>query len=329
MPGAFRNDATSSPSDAWNLHPYTLSKSAFDLLRWHFEAIVRLLRAKLVSRVNVPTSCPMEKLEQYERQLRSDGFCLVEEVVPAGACEQIRDRLIKVAQRCRVAKPAAKRISFVPGVINEDQSFAPYLADQRVLTLAERLLGPNFRVSFTSALINEPGKQRTNWHADWPFNQDNACHVPAPYPDRVMHLTALIMLSPFTEANGGTLLVPGSHRASSNPTDPGLGIDPTLPHPTEYRVTGRAGSLLLFDSRLWHCPPANPSAAPRVALGFRYAPWWLNLEALDPDSDQRQQLVTEPGLTDNIVPRVDPNVWQSLPENVQPLLRHWIGGKEG
>ncbi|MBI83652.1 MAG: hypothetical protein CMJ81_10690 [Planctomycetaceae bacterium] len=70
----------------------------------------------------------MEKLEQYERQLRSDGFCFAEEVVPSDACDRIRDRLIKVAQRCRAEKTAAERVSFVPCVINEGQSFAPYLA---------------------------------------------------------------------------------------------------------------------------------------------------------------------------------------------------------
>jgi len=271
----------------------------------------------------------MDALQQHERQLRRDGFCLIKQVVASDECERIRDRLIKVAQRCHAAEPAAQRVLFVPCVINEDQSFAPYVADWRVLALAERLLGPDIRVSFTSALINEPGKLRTTWHADWPFNQNNACHVPAPYPDRIMHLTALMMISPFTEENGGTLVVPGSHRASSNPTDKSLGIDPSLPYPTECRVTGPAGSVLLFDSRLWHCPPGNSSQAPRVALGVRYAPWWLNLEPLDPDSDQRRQLVTEPGRHENIVPRIQPQVWQSLPQNVRPLYRHWVAGIDG
>ena len=89
-------------------------------------------------------------------------------------------------------------------------------------------------------------------------------------------------------------------------------------------VTGPAGSMILFDSRLWHCPPGNPSDTARVALGLRYAPWWLNIAPLDPDSDQRRQWVTEPGLSDNIVPRMPRQVYESLPENVQPLYRHWV-----
>ena len=128
-----------------------------------------------------------------------------------------------------MAKAASQRVSFVPTVINYDQSFAPYVADSRILALAKMLLGPNVRISFTSAIINDPGKLRTTWHADWPFNQTGACHVSTPYPDRIMHLTALIMVSPFTEANGGTLIVPGSHRffrRALGETDPVSGSRP-------------------------------------------------------------------------------------------------------
>ena len=48
--------------------------------------------------------------------------------------------------------------------------------------------------------------------------------------------------------------------------------------PTEINVTGPTGSVLLFDSRLWHSTSPNETDAPRVALAVRYAPWWLNLE---------------------------------------------------
>lgn len=267
----------------------------------------------------------MESLQSYERDLEVSGFCILDHVVPPEACGPLEERLLEVASQHRNRRAnKEQRVSFVPGVINYDQSFAPYLADARVLALTGTFLGPNVRISFTSALINDPGKERTTWHADWPFNQSNACHVPAPYPDRIMHMTGLIMISPFTEENGGTLVVPGSHRYTSNPTNENLGIDPYAPHPTEHRVTGEPGSMILFDSRLWHCPPGNPSNKPRVALGLRFAPWWLNIEPLDPDSDVRRQWVEEPGLTDNIVPRLPREVYDALPEIVQPLYRHWV-----
>jgi len=209
-------------------------------------------------------------------------------------------------------------------LINFDQSIAEYIAAGRVLAVVERLLGRNLRVSFTTLLTNEPDRKRSNWHADWPFNQKNACHIPAPYPDFCMHVTALLMISPFTEQNGGTLVVPRSHRQPTNPSDPSLGFDPFSAHPDEFRVTGSAGSIVLFDSRTWHCAPANPSSQPRVCVAVRYAPWWLNLESLDPVSSLRQQWVSEPGLNQPEQPRIRPEAYANLPECARPLFRHWV-----
>ena len=57
------------------------------------------------------------------------------------------------------------------------------------------------------------------------------------YPDVVMHVTTLWLLSPFNEENGGTFIVPGSHRANNNPSGDN-GIAPARPFPTEMQVTG-------------------------------------------------------------------------------------------
>lgn len=258
------------------------------------------------------------------RNLETDGFCLIPGIVPQEDCASLRARIQDIANQIRDEQALSNRVSFVPGIINHAPELGGYVADARIIEVAEGILESTIRVSFTSAIINEAGKARGNWHADWPFNQNNACHIPSPYPDRIMHLTALLMLSPFTEANGGTLVVPGSHRTSTNPTDERMGIDPYQPYPTEFRVTGEEGTLVLFDSRLWHCPPANPSDESRVAVAIRYAPWWLNLEMLDPESDMRKQWVEEPGLNENRVPRIPRAVFEQLADPAKPFYRHWV-----
>lgn len=259
-------------------------------------------------------------------QLRETGYCVIPDVVPAGGCVQIRQRLMDVVARERRAYAGApQNVGFVPSVINHDQSFAEFLAEPRLLSVIRRLLGPPLRISFTSAIINEPGNARGEWHADWPFNQKNAGHVAAPYADVVMHITTLWMLSPFASKNGGTLIVPGSHRSPTNPTDRLSGIDPQAVLPGETHAIGDAGSVLVMDSRLWHATAPNVTGAPRVALAVRYAPWWLNLDPLRPESDARQQLCAETGLGENVVPAIRRDVYERLPVEVRPLYRHWVG----
>jgi len=79
-----------------------------------------------------------------------------------------------------------------------------------------------------------------------------------------------------------------------------------------------------MDSRLWHATAPNHTDKPRVALAVRYAPWWLNLDVLRPESDERRRMCDEAGATDNIVPSIHSDVYEQLPPEVQPLYRHWI-----
>ena len=89
------------------------------------------------------------------------------------------------------------------------------------------------------------------------------------------------MISPFTHETGGTLVVPGSHRSTDNPSGQN-GVDPLNPYPTDMQATGDAGSVLIFDSRTWHAAAPNETKNPRVSVVARYAPWWLNLDVLMP-----------------------------------------------
>ena len=196
------------------------------------------------------------------RYLHINGWCLLEGIIPAEEVALVR-KSVEVTVEEHQNKAAPDGIGHLPGLIRFDQSLAPYLADKRILEIVETLIGEHLRISFTTAQINFPGNERQEWHADWPFNQRTAGHVPAPYPDAVMHVTSLWMLSSFTKENGGTLIVPGSHRANSNPSGPN-GIDPCSPYPTEMQVTGSAGSVVVFDSRLWHAAAPNYSQRQRT-----------------------------------------------------------------
>lgn len=265
----------------------------------------------------------MQSNEHLE-QVRRDGFTIFEGVIPSDEVEGVRASVFETASRFFNPQIRAELgVTNVRAFINHNQSFVPYVADQCMMGVLNGLFGPHVRISFSSTQINDPGNPRTVWHADWPFNQNNAGHIPTPYPDFCIHVTTLWMLSPFTKENGGTLIVPGSHRTNINPTAD-MGVDPVAPYPSEVLVTGKAGSVIMFDSRMWHAANHNGTNEPRVSLALRYAPWWLNLDVLRPDSDDRKRMVDEPGAKESSVPLVKRDVFDSLPTEVKPLWRHWV-----
>ena len=95
-------------------------------------------------------------------------------------------------------------------------------------------------------------------------------------------------------------------------------------YPTEVNAAGNAGDVLVMDSRLWHATAPNITADPRVAVVVRYAPWWLDLSVLQPDSATRQRLLQATGKGENQVPLLPAPVYATLPETVKPLFAHWV-----
>ena len=277
-------------------------------------------------------------LEETLRRLEIDGFCVLEGIIPDDKVDDIRESVIaaQVAHsqradaqfakiRARGHRIGVKGVGALRGVINETQTFAPYLADERILALIEALFGAYARISCTDCVINYPGNERGYLHADWPYNQTNASHISSPYPDTIMHLSTLWMLSPFRPENGATIVVPGSHRARNNPASAGINeVNRDAPYPTEIQVSGSAGSVLICDSRLWHAVAPNRSESPRVALLVRYAPWWLNLNPTMVGAPEHTYMVVETGGKNYEAPLLRPEVYESLPDRVKPLYRHWV-----
>ncbi len=276
-------------------------------------------------------------------QLRRDGFCVIEDVIPkehiATVCEGVvaaqtrghaQSEAARAATRAKGHRIGVDGVASLRQVINETQVFAPYVASRKLMDVVDVLFGAYARVSCTDCVINYPGNERGYWHADWPYNATNASHIPTPYPDTLLHLSTIWMLTDFNAQNGGTFVVPGSHRSDNNPSA-GLmdEIDRDAPYPTEIQVTGSAGGVLIYDSRLWHAVAPNVSDKKRVALIIRYAPWWLNLNPSHIGKPEHEMMVVETGGKNYESPPLRQDVYQSLPEDVKPLYRHWVASGYG
>lgn len=73
----------------------------------------------------------------------------------------------------------------------------------------------------------------------------------------------LVMLDEFTPANGATYLLSGSHKRADRPPDEEFFRD-------AERAAGPAGTIVIFDSNLWHAAGINRSTGPRRALTLAF-----------------------------------------------------------
>lgn len=261
----------------------------------------------------------MQTGEIYSQFVR-DGYCYVEDVIPAEDLAPIRESVARDVWANSLLPPPQ---GYVPGFLRFNQAIAPYMAEPRLLGVVEKLFGPYTRISMVTGSVNGPGIPRGDLHADWPYNQANAAHIPAPYPDSTLHVLTMWMLTDFTEENGATIIVPGTHRKSDHPRKGGP-IDPKQPYPGEQRLLGKAGTVAMMDTRMWHAIAPNVTANERVAVIVRYAPWWLNLDPLRPGTIDRADIVDANNGRDSPVPPLPRDVFDGLPEQVKPLFRYSV-----
>jgi len=252
--------------------------------------------------------------------LNRDGFCVVEQVIPRDEVEVVRN---SVAASVRKHSSLPPPQGYVTGFLRVNQAMAPYLAHPKIMRIVKVLFGDHARISMLTGAINAPGIKRGWMHADWPYNQKNRSHVQAPYPDIVMNLVTMWMLSDYTIENGGTVVLPGSHREDRSP---GIDkdLDPDGHYDGEVQLQGSAGDVGVFDARTWHAIAPNTGDSERVGVIARYAPWWLNLNPLVPGTRDRRQIVEDHGGTDPKVEKLSESIYNRLPEAVQPLVYHMV-----
>jgi ectoine hydroxylase-related dioxygenase (phytanoyl-CoA dioxygenase family) len=180
------------------------------------------------------------------------GYCLVEGVLSPERVATVRQRLVELAE-AEVA--AGTDYVYENGsnqriwtLLNKGDEFIELAMDPTVHRLMARMLDPEFLLSNIDANVAGPGGNPMFLHADQSF-------VPPPWPPFPLVANAMWMLDDFTEDNGATRVVPGSHLLGHGPDYGNL--------PDTVPVTGPAGTVMVFDGRLWHQTGANTTESER------------------------------------------------------------------
>jgi ectoine hydroxylase-related dioxygenase (phytanoyl-CoA dioxygenase family) len=149
-------------------------------------------------------------------------------------------------------------------LLARDPVFARVPVHDAVLPVVERVLDPECLLSSLTAVEMHPGETAQPLHAD-----DGT--LPLPRPHAPVTCTAIFALTDFTEANGGTRVVPGSHRFDHAPRR-GERAVPSVP------TVMPAGSVLVYHGSLWHGGGANTSPERRLAIVCNYCAGFLRQE---------------------------------------------------
>jgi Phytanoyl-CoA dioxygenase (PhyH) len=176
-------------------------------------------------------------------------------VLPGAVAADVLGRLRSAFDRACEAEGIPPNGTRHPrGLIDAEPAFAGFLTHPPLLAAVRHILRAPFRLG-VAGRDPLPGYGQQGLHID--------CVDPGP-PAPYLAVTALGLIDAFTEENGATRVVPGSHRARRPP--PKGFADPASRHPDQVVVTAPAGSVLVFNGHLWHSGTRNRSGGHRRAV---------------------------------------------------------------
>lgn len=145
----------------------------------------------------------------------------------------------------------------VTDFVNRGPTFDPLYIYPPLLAAAARVVGPEFKLSALHARTLHAGAGVLDIHVDvergsrdWPL------------------LGFILMIDEFSQDNGTTRFLPGSHRWATSPQSARL-----QEHAAQLvSACGVAGSLLVFNGSTWHGQGINTSGRPRRSLQGAFIP---------------------------------------------------------
>lgn len=203
-------------------------------------------------------------LDAHVAEIDQQGYTILPDVLEPDLVDELAEALLRLEQEHGI-EPAGNafegaRTVRIYNLLALGEVFARVPVHPEVLPVVESVLDPGCLISSLSSISIDPGERAQPVHAD-----DQLMPLAKPHAPTVCN--SMWALTDFTEENGATRIVPGSHRLDHSPR-------PGRPYDTVPAEMGR-GSVLVWHGSLWHGGGANRSGARRVGLAMNYCAGWV------------------------------------------------------
>jgi ectoine hydroxylase-related dioxygenase (phytanoyl-CoA dioxygenase family) len=200
--------------------------------------------------------------------IEQDGFVVLERLLEPDLVDQIRRELSPYLQGELMGRNDFEGFSSerVYALLSKAPAIARIVEHPSVLEIVDRLLMPHYRLSACLAIQVHPGETPQGWHFDDGMTQ-------LPRPRSMLGVSTIWSFDDFTEHNGATEVVRGSHLWGNDQA-------PSVDDARAEKVLMPAGSVLIFAGTLYHRGGAHTgSSGTRLAITPQYCqPWMRQIE---------------------------------------------------
>ncbi len=205
-----------------------------------------------------------DEIDEHLARIEIDGYTVVEDAIDRATIDALLADVARIVESTGVVPSdnsfEGASTTRVYNLLAHGGPWPNVPLHPTVLPIAEAVLGGQILVSSLSSIAIGPGETAQPIHADDQVMPITRPHVP-------VVCNSMWALTDFTEANGATRIVPGSHLFDHNPE---YGS-----HPGSIPAEMPAGSILVCNGSLWHGGGANTTDRTRVGIAMNYCAGWI------------------------------------------------------
>jgi hypothetical protein len=239
-------------------------------------------------------------VQDFQTKMARDGWYLFNSVLPGHLINQLNLDLEKAYKVCRDLQISngidVNTDGTVHHILGIADSFTDLLEFLPLNDFMRSYFQGNYILNSYGGVINTKNNSAyvANVHRDI---RSFSAHLP-------LMMNMLIMLDDFTLQNGATYLLTGSHLQEEKPSDQDF-------YSRADRTTGRTGSILLFNSNLWHAAGRNETDTQRRALTLTFTKPFMKQQL---DYPRAVGYDKAPSLSENLLQLIGYNA--RIPENL-------------
>jgi ectoine hydroxylase-related dioxygenase (phytanoyl-CoA dioxygenase family) len=199
--------------------------------------------------------------QEIALRLLEDGYVIVSGMMSADDLQTAREDLTRVLGVTPTGRNSFEGYSTqrIYALFAKTRTFDQAATNPLLLQVLDQVLG-HYQLSAPVGIRIGPGEKAQVLH------RDDAIY-PIPEPHQPLVVNTMWPLDDFTEENGATRFIPGSHD-----WEPGRQPKPDDPVLT---ATMSPGSAMFYLGSLWHGGGANRTSAPRLGVILEYVVGWL------------------------------------------------------
>ena len=204
-------------------------------------------------------------IEKHVNQILKDGFTVLKNVISKSECNLLIKKSNALYSKFgRYYSKTLPQEKTVYNLHNKNGIFLKFLDHTKIYSIVRKALSIGSYSGNDPIIVQQTALRSPKVNYEQQLHNDariSECKFP-------LVIQVMWMLNDFTIENGATRIVLGSQNFKGFPKN-------KVKYKNEKIITGKSGSVLIFDGSTWHGSSKNKLNKDRWAMIYRYSRWYL------------------------------------------------------